>query len=244
MNVRDQLMQLAELGLTDQRIKELKSKEKQISQKVNEAKEEAFKLAEKEKVLDAKNTELTLKRKKLDGDLQQEKINLRKWETRAEKIKGEREYTALISEIGSLKKAISNIETHILEVMEEQEALDKDFDKIKENLRRTREKRENEWVLIKDDLVEVENKIQDLVNSRSKTAEKMPPVLLKRYDQIAVKRAGVGVAWIKNETCQACSRTMPPELFLRVAKAELLEQCPSCQRILVTQDMLYAIANE
>ncbi|MDA0713318.1 MAG: hypothetical protein O2897_04965, partial [bacterium] len=125
MNVRDQLICLAELGLADQQRKDLKDKQKKISQKADVAQKQSIDLAQKNQALELKRNELLLRRKKLDGEMQLEKSNLRKWELRADKIKGEREYSALISEIGTLKRVISNQETSILEVMEEQEILDK-----------------------------------------------------------------------------------------------------------------------
>ncbi len=245
MSVRDQLVQLAELGLTDQNIKELQNKQKQLSQKAKETQLKTQVLLDEGKVLEAKNNELVAQKRKLDSDLQTEKANLRKWEARAEKIRGDREYTALISEIGSLKKNIFHIENKTLEVMQEQEDLEKKWNDVKKSSSKLQKRLEEEWALVKDDLAQIENQISDCAGARLKLTEKVPAVLLKRYEQIASKRAGLGVALVKNEVCQACSRMIPPELFLRVAKCEILEQCPSCQRILVTEEMSYvAVVHE
>jgi uncharacterized protein len=239
MRIRDQLVQLAELGVTDQNIKELLTKQRQLSQKAKETQAKTETLLEEGRSLEVKNNDLMTQKRKLDSELQTEKANLRKWETRAEKIRGDREYAALISEIGSLKKNIFHIENKALEVMQEQEDLDRKWGDVKKSSFKLQKRLEEEWSFVKDDLIQIENQIADCASARLKLMEKMPVALLKRYEQIAAKRAGLGVSLVKNQVCQACSRMLPPELFLRVAKCEILEQCPSCQRILVTEEMSY-----
>lgn len=244
MNVRDQLICLADLGLADQQRKDLKDKQKKISQKADVAQKQSIDLAQKNQALELKKNELLSRRKKLDSEMQLEKGNLRKWELRADKIKGEREYSALISEIGSLKRVISNLETSILEVMEEQETLDKRYSGVKSNLDKAEKEHAHEWELIKDELSQIDAQVLEFNESRQHLTVKLPANLLKRYEQISSKRGDVGVAWIEKQICQACSRILPPELFLRVAKGEVLEQCPSCQRLLVAKELLPSVVKE
>ena len=53
-------------------------------------------------------------RRRLEGDLQTERSNLRKWQTRLDEIRDEREHNALLSEMGSQKRGIRAIENKIL----------------------------------------------------------------------------------------------------------------------------------
>ena len=240
MSVREQLVQLSELGLLDQKLRDQRSKQKSLPQKAESAKQKSDQMTEQENGLTSKIQELELKRRKLDGDLQNERTNMRKWESRADKIRGEREHTALVSEIGSLKRTISNLETEILEVMEAKETLEKDLAKLSKSAQGAREVETQEWDAVKEELGQVSDEIESLMKSRIHVVQKIDPMMLKRYEHIASKRAGTGLALVKREICQACSRMVPPELFQRVAKAEAVEQCPSCLRILVTEELMYA----
>src|SRR3989338_2452588 len=126
--IREQLAQLSELGKRDFGIRELKERRKTLPKKANEAKDAASDAEIKETILKTNLKDLELKRSQLDLEIQIEKSNLRKWEARADKIKAEREYTTLMSEIGSQKKAISDLETQILQVMQDQDKLKKDLE--------------------------------------------------------------------------------------------------------------------
>ena len=56
-------------------------------------------------------------------------------------------------------------------------------------------------------------------------------VVYKRYEMIRQKR-GTGVAQTSDGTCKACNMSLPPQLFHRLRREPMLEQCPSCHRII------------
>ncbi len=237
MMIREQLSQLLDLGKKDRQLKELREKQKTLPQKANEAKSAALDASVRESNLKAHSKELELKRAQLDLETQTEKGNLRKWEARADKIKGEREYTTLMSEIGSQKKAISDLETRSLQVMQEQDKIKKDLEAAQKALAAANTLYQEEWSKVESDMNALSAELAALEQSRGELSKSMQPSLFKRYEQIASKRAGLGVAVLSKEICQACKRTVPPELYNRVAKGEVLESCPFCQRLLVTENL-------
>ncbi|MEI6789728.1 MAG: C4-type zinc ribbon domain-containing protein [Myxococcaceae bacterium] len=233
MTIREQLIQLAELGKKDQQLKECREKQKTLPQKANEAKSIAQDALIKEATLKSTAKDLELKRHQLDFETQTEKSNLRKWEARADKIKAEREYTTLMSEIGSQKKAISDLETKSLQVMQEQDKVKKDLESAQKTLHSANTLYQEEWSKVESEMSALGTEQGQFEQVRAELTKEMPAPLVKRYEQIASKRAGLGVAVLVKEICQACKRTVPPELFNRVAKGEVLESCPFCQRLLV-----------
>ena len=232
--IREQLTQLSELGSRDLQLKELRDKQKVLPHKANEAKSAASDAAIREATFKSNAKDLELKRNQLDLEIQTEKSNLRKWEARADKIKAEREYTTLMSEIGSQKKAISDLETQILQVMQEQDKAKKDLESAQKSMQAAQVLYQEEWSKVESDMNQLATELLESEQARKQLTAQMPVSLLKRYEQIASKRAGLGVAVLLKEICQACKRTVPPELFNRVAKGEVLESCPFCQRLLVT----------
>jgi predicted nucleic acid-binding Zn-ribbon protein len=67
--------------------------------------------------------------------------------------------------------------------------------------------------------------------TRDVIAKRLPPQLYRRYETIRAKK-GVGIAQTTDGTCKACNMSLPPQLFTRLRREPLLEQCPSCQRII------------
>lgn len=237
MDVRSQLVQLSEIGILDGEIRDFREKEKNLPAKATAAKAQAAELKERSAAIESKHNEALLKRRQFDLDLQSERNNLRKWESRADQIRHDREYAALMSEIGSLKRTISNLETQIIDEMQTLEDLEKEGEQIKSKTALAEAKAEEEWNEVSAELREVQAQIATRENARAKLLSTLPGSLVRRYETIASKRAGVGVAVVKQEVCQGCRRTIPPELFNKVAKAEVVEQCPNCQRFLVTEEL-------
>ena len=65
--------------------------------------------------------------------------------------------------------------------------------------------------------------------------------MIKRYEVIANKRQGVGVAIIDvKDNCGACHRAVPPQLVIQIQKGQVVESCPACNRLLVHWSMTKA----
>ncbi len=80
-------------------------------------------------------------------------------------------------------------------------------------------------------LGEVEAKRAERAAARELLAKKIPPVTYRRYEMVRVKR-GSGLASTTDGTCRACHMALPPQLFHRLRREPLLDQCPSCNRII------------
>jgi hypothetical protein len=66
---------------------------------------------------------------------------------------------------------------------------------------------------------------------REVATKKLPPVLYRRYETIRAKRV-TAITSTTDGTCKACNMSLPPQLFHRLRREPLLEQCPSCNRII------------
>ncbi|MBI2390654.1 MAG: hypothetical protein HYV09_13780 [Deltaproteobacteria bacterium] len=80
-------------------------------------------------------------------------------------------------------------------------------------------------------LQEIEAERGEKAGVRDGVAKKLPPVVLRKYDQIRAKRLS-GAARLEAGRCKACNMSIPPQLAQRIARADVLEQCPSCNRFL------------
>lgn len=67
--------------------------------------------------------------------------------------------------------------------------------------------------------------------ARELLVKQLPPVLYRRYDLVRQKR-GSGLASTTDGTCKACHMSLPPQLFHRLRREPLLDQCQSCNRII------------
>ena len=67
--------------------------------------------------------------------------------------------------------------------------------------------------------------------ARELLVKQLPQVLYRRYDLVRQKR-GSGLASTRDGTCTACHMSLPPQLFHRLRREPVLDQCQSCNRII------------
>ncbi|MEM7588573.1 MAG: C4-type zinc ribbon domain-containing protein [Myxococcota bacterium] len=235
MDVCEQLNLLRELGKVDVQLIEIQRSMGQLNVKVKQAQQEEQEYAHKLNTLASKQAEVAQQQRQHESQLQIEKGNLRKWEVRAQDLRRDREYAALMSEIGSQKRLISELESQVLQCMQNKEELDGEAKQIQDNVGHVQNRLTQEHEEVKDEMQQMQKQYDELRNRHNALQKQLPKPLFARYERIASKRSGQGVALLQQEICQACMRKVPPELFLRVFKAEMVEQCPHCQRLLVAQ---------
>jgi predicted nucleic acid-binding Zn-ribbon protein len=145
--------------------------------------------------------------------------------------RNEREANAAQRELEELRKLVRDREEEIGKLTTDGDAI-----------RLTIETTEGEAKKITDELGsregDIHSRLGDVEQQRAKRlvdregwVKKLPPVLYRRYDMIRQKR-GTGIAQTSDGTCKACNMALPPQLFHRLRREPLIEQCPSCNRII------------
>ncbi len=66
---------------------------------------------------------------------------------------------------------------------------------------------------------------------REEIIKGIPVPMYRKYELVRSKR-GSGLARTTTGTCQACNMSLPPQLFHRLRREPLIEQCPSCNRLI------------
>jgi hypothetical protein len=147
------------------------------------------------------------------------------------RVRTERETNAVQRELEEVKKLQRDRE-------EEVERFGKSIDAIRAAL----EAAEAEKARILAELAEKESAIAanvgDLETSHGSKAggredlvKQLPPIVYRRYDTVRQKR-GSGLAKTTNGTCSACNIALPPQMFHRLRREPMIEQCPSCNRLI------------
>lgn len=84
---------------------------------------------------------------------------------------------------------------------------------------------------INSKLGQLESERAARATEREVVVKRLPPVLYRRYEQIRLKR-GVALASTTDGTCRACHMALPPQLFHRLRREPVIEQCQSCNRLI------------
>jgi uncharacterized protein len=176
--------------------------------------------------------EAEMARRLLEGDLKAEKDKIKKWESRLNDLKNNRDYQALSREIEAARKANLGIEDEILRKMQEIEDLKASSTAVAEELVRLEQELSAERQQLEQRLQKVNEQIAGEEVGRRQAVEKIEPRWFKQYEMIRKRRDGVAVVPTLDEHCRGCHMGIPPQLYNIVLKGQEIESCPHCHRII------------
>jgi hypothetical protein len=188
-------------------------------------------LAAVRKELEEKKKEQRALERKLD----QKQAELAKFNAQLPQIKTNREYKAILVEIDMVEKEISDIEEEILTKMTEADDLEERARASEAKLRQAQEETEKEKERLRERQRDLEQALQGSRSERENLAAGVDRSILSIYDRVRVRKGGLGIAQIHDESCGACHMALPPQVVNEVLGGKI-KSCPSCSRLLYSQD--------
>jgi uncharacterized protein len=177
-------------------------------------------------------------RRQLESLLQMERDKVKKWEGRLAEIRTPREYAALSREIDIAKKSNDTQSEQVKQLAGEAADVRKALDERGEALAEAELGAQAELKEVDDRRAAAEERLRALDARRVEAAQKVDPGLLSKYENIKRRRAGVALAPVVGMTCSGCNRNIPPQLAITLQRANSIETCPSCHRIIYSADAL------
>ncbi|MGH7271689.1 MAG: zinc ribbon domain-containing protein [Polyangiaceae bacterium] len=231
MSILDQIRALEKLAQIDAELKELQEQLARERSTLDGLTSGIAKLDEKLGVDRASLASMDKTRGELVQDVRNMNQQMEHSREKLSRSRTERESNAAQRELEELRKLVRDREVEIGKLSTDGEvarqgieATESDHGKLAADLAA----REGE---ISAKLGEVEGKEQEKQSERDAATKTLPPQLYRRYDMIRSKR-GTALARTRDGTCQACHMSLPPQLFHRLRREPILEQCPSCNRII------------
>ncbi|MBW2700013.1 MAG: hypothetical protein JRF33_04260 [Deltaproteobacteria bacterium] len=244
MSANETLKALVDLQKIDVQILELEKDREQIPSRLKEIEgildERRGSLAEEQNAL----AETEMSRRVLEGDLKAEKEKIRKWESRLNEIKSNRDYQALSRETEAARKANLGIEDEILKRMQDMEDLKISIGQKEEDLAELESKLNEERQELEGKLRVLDEGIEGYRNSRDDARSKVDDRWFSQYDMIRKRRDGVAVVAVVDEHCMGCHIGIPPQLYNIVLRGDEIQTCPFCHRILFYQQALDELDSE
>jgi len=236
--VQEELQNLYQLQEIDRKVYTLTKQRDDIPNQLNKMQEALQDLRGRMVLVEDQVAGANQEAKGIEGVLDAERHKVRKWEQRLNEIRNQREYLALSREIESLKRANTDSEDKILELMKATEEFTAQADTLKEELTTNTVELEEEQVRVEGALKETDSTIENESVRRDDILPKISQPLLKKYDFIRSRRMGVGLALVKEGQCTACNMRLPPQLYNILQSGSRIDQCPSCQRIMLWEKFL------
>ena len=175
-------------------------------------------------------------RKMFEKEIEASKAQLQKKEDKLYNVQNNKEYDAISLEIDTRKVEIDNLESRIIQTLEQEEELkqeaaanEQEIERITQQLREHREELDE----INKHTQEEENRLRD---QREVVAQKIDRRYLSQYERIRKAKSGLAVARITRNSCGGCYSAIPPQRIVEIREAGRLHTCEYCGRILVWVD--------
>ncbi len=238
VSTRDQLKKLIELQTIDTEIYQLKDqlREKPIflenlKSRFEEKKTELKSLEER-----LKNIQVGRKSKELD--LQAKEGDISKANSQLSLLKTNREYTARLTEIESLKADKSIIEEKILILYDEGDHVAAAIAKEKAALAQEEKKYLDNKKEIDELILVIEDRLKVLAMKHEQASVDVDRTNLKRYERIVENKKGLAIVPIRNNSCGGCFMNVPEQVINEIKMHDKILCCEMCARIFYLEDEL------
>ena len=177
--------------------------------------------------------ELERQRRDIEARLSDEEEKTKDRRMRMQRIRNEKELSALRREVELSRDLSSQLEETLLKLLDggegkagELKVLEDELTVAEQQLSdREREYAERSRALAAD--------LQRLTAERARLAEELDENLRRRYELIFERKGGLAVVEVRKEgDCAGCRMRVPPQLIQQIHRNQDVVFCPACQRIL------------
>jgi uncharacterized protein len=228
----EQLSSLVELQRHDNDVSELEAKATAFDALIRKKNQELESLRTSLKTAKDSLTANTLKKKELEGQVEEKQKLVQKHNAELNSLKSNDAYKAMLGEIKAAKDAVTQIEDQILVVMEAIEAGDRRYKEAEKKFK-------NDEATLKSDVQRLEGEKAAAValatrrkEERDAFAKTLPAMAVSQYDAVRSKRGGVAIVAMVNNSCGGCHLALTQNKINEVKKAKSVVTCESCSRIL------------
>jgi predicted nucleic acid-binding Zn-ribbon protein len=231
LSIADQIRALEKLAQIDAELKDLQEQLAQERATLDGLKSGIAKLDEKLATDRGAVAAMDKTRGELIQDVRNMNQQLEHSRDKLARSRTERESNAAQRELEELRKLVRDREEEIGKLTADADAARQQIEATEGERKKLADELAAREGDISSKLGEVEIKAQSKKLEREAAAKVLPPALYRRYDMIRSKR-GTAIAQTSDGTCKACHMSLPPQVFHRLRREPILEQCPSCNRII------------
>ena len=171
-----------------------------------------------------------------EKDLEQNASEKVKRDTKLYEVKTNKEYSAVLAEIETLKVEKSRIEEEILVLMDTQDRMAREVGESEGLRHRQEQESKVHKAAATEELRALEADLAVVRAERDSLARDIPRDLLTQYRRLLKGRGGLAVAVVgSNGICSGCRLSLTPQRFNELRQSSQILTCEGCGRILYYQ---------
>jgi predicted nucleic acid-binding Zn-ribbon protein len=202
-------------------------------------------LANEKKRMDAakaKTLELEKKKKSKELDVAAKEEAARKHTAQLNDLKSNEAYKTMQAEIVAERASAGDIETEILQIMEDIDKSKAEEKVLGAELKKIEEFSKGDLERLEAELSHAKGRYASAKAERDAAVEPVPADLIKVFNHLRSRGKPDAVVPVVDGHCGSCQITLSPAMLMEVAKLKNLAVCESCQRILYKPEQVAAAA--
>ena len=152
-------------------------------------------------------------------------------EKQSSMVKNNDQYKAMLNEIQHLKDKISDVETREIELLDEQEAANAEFQEISKRFQNEIDNLNDEIAELSELADDIKEQIKALSAQRPELKSKVSKEALAIYERLLAKKSGTPAVALKDNSCGNCHLKIIPQTFNNI-KAGKVTVCDYCAHLL------------
>ena len=147
-------------------------------------------------------------------------------------VKTNKEYNLFLREVDDNKKRKDVLETELLELLDENESMEKFSLESEKEFQLLKDKIEAEQKEIEKKTLDDRELLDEYLANQRKIGKTITTSVMNKFVKISKMNNGSAVVGVENEVCLGCFMNIPPQLYIEVQRGNSLISCPQCSRIL------------
>jgi predicted nucleic acid-binding Zn-ribbon protein len=173
-----------------------------------------------------------LKRKALEGQVEEKEKEISKHQGALNSLKSNDAYKAMLGEIENAKKDKSKIEDDILALMEQIDAAEKEYKATEQTIKTQEGTIKAAIQALEKEKADLESQAAAKKSERDAFAATITPVSLTQYDALRSRRGGMAIVPVENGACGGCQMNLPHTKIQQLKQGRNVVYCENCTRIL------------
>ena len=190
----------------------------------------------------AKIVDLEKRKKAKELDVASKEESARKRSAQLNELKSNDAYKAMQAEIEQDKKAAGDLETDVLQLMEEIDRARVEEKAAAAEYKKTEEFAKKDLEKLEAELSHAKGRHAAAKADRDAAATPVPADMLKVYNHARGRGKSDAIVPVVDGHCAGCQINLAPSMLVELAKLKTLVTCESCQRILYKTETVAAAA--
>jgi predicted nucleic acid-binding Zn-ribbon protein len=180
----------------------------------------------------AERAALESQRRDIEGILADEEVKMKDRRMRLNRIRNEKEASAVRREIEVAKEGTALQEETLMGIFEQLDSVKARETELGAAFEALEAKRASEKERTDLEIEELSNGLDESRSRREVLAAELEAPLRRQYETILSRKKGQAVVEIRGGTCEGCHMRVAPQLANEIHRNTRVIQCPSCHRIL------------